>query len=371
MSLQARYETFAGEGLKSVAEASLHSLGELAIGRKLLETYAAGPRGRIEDERLGTEVAGIAFENPLIVGAGWDKKGRALAGLYQLGFAGAEVGTVLPFAQPGNPKPRLWTIDADHGVGLNRLGFNSPGMAVVKANLEAAGPLAFPIGLNVGRNKDTPNEQAAEAHAAVIAELGHFASYVTLGLSSPNSPGLRELQEPKYLEHLIVTAREAMSAPKPLFIKIDGDRADKEILNGVSLLAEMGVDGIVAINTSTNAAWKGRYGRRWEQESGGLSGNDSAYRSRANQVIRLIYEEYGNDLEIIGVGGVGNTSHLMDKMCAGASAIQIVTAIRPSWGRVAARINRELLATLEKYQMTSVKELIGVQTKRGLKPVMD
>jgi dihydroorotate dehydrogenase len=247
------------------------------------------------------------------------------------------------------------------------MGFNSPGKEVVQENLEQTWPVEFHVGVNVGRNKDADNAQAAEAHAEVIAALGKYASYITLGISSPNTPGLRELQSPQYLEHLLVSAREAMRFPVPLFAKIDGDRPDKEIVAGAALLAELGYDGVVAINTSTNENWKGKYGAQWAKEPGGLSGADLDYRDRATEVIRMIYRETGEHLAIMGVGGISTAEHALDKLCAGASALQIVTAIRSSWGKVAGQINRELDQRLEAAGIANIQQIIGSRAVSGMR----
>jgi dihydroorotate dehydrogenase len=367
MSLAGRYETLKGERLKSAAEASLQTLGRLAVGQEMLQTYAFGPYGRINDERLNTEVAGVEFDNPLIVGAGWDKKGRAVHGLYHLGFAGVEVGTVLPFSQEGNPQPRLWTISDDHSVGLNRLGFNSPGMDKVASYLDAAQLLPCPIGINVGRNKIMPNQQAAWSHSQVIQRLGKHASYIVLGISSPNSPGLRGLQDKEPLRELIQEARSVMPSGQPLLIKIDSERTPAELDDMIEVLVEEGGDGFVATNTYMSNDLKAQYGNRWANEAGGLSGADPTFRSRATETVRHIYEAAGDKLAIIGVGGVDSAATALEKIQAGASAVQVVTAIRPSKGRVAAKINRDLLKYIERDGATSIQEYIGVNTQRGVK----
>lgn len=194
MTIRGHIETLKGERLKTLAENGLHVMGESRLGQKALEAYAFDLEGRIEDSRLATSFAGVEVENPVMVGAGWDKKGRAIHGLYRLGFAGVEVGTVTPEAQPGNPRPRLWMIDPEHRVGLNHMGFNSPGMEAIAGHLELAKPLPLPVGISIGRNKTTPNEAAAEAHQKVIKRLGAHASYIVLAISTPGSPGVRELQ---------------------------------------------------------------------------------------------------------------------------------------------------------------------------------
>lgn len=366
MTAQDRYETFKGEQLKTAAELTLQGLGGLAAGREALEAYAFGREGRIADVRLKTSVAGVTFENPVIVGAGWDKKGRAVHGLYSLGFAGVEVGTVLPFTQTGNPRPRLWTINGAHSVGLNRLGFNSPGMEKVSDYLQAAQPMPCPIGLNVGRNKIMPNEMAAWAHAQVIEHLGSYASYVVLGISSPNSPGLRGLQDKGPFRELVQSAREIMPPRQPLFIKIDSERAPAELDDMIEVMLEEGGDGFVATNTYMASDLKAKYGARWAGEAGGLSGADPDFRKRATDTVRHIYEAAGDKLAIIGVGAVDDAEAALEKLEAGASAVQVVTAIRPSFGKVAARINHGLLERIERDGVNNIQDYVGTHTRRGV-----
>ena len=180
-------ETLRGEVLKNAMEIALHGLSRFRLGERVIETYAFGRSGRIEDPALHTAVGGIDFENPIMVGAGWDKKGRAIRGLYNLGFSGVEVGTVPLNGQPGNKKPRMWTMGKHHGVGLNRLGFNSLGSEKVDTNLEDQVPFPCPIGVNIGKNKDTSDEESAEAHAEVVRRLYRHADYLVFNPSSPNT----------------------------------------------------------------------------------------------------------------------------------------------------------------------------------------
>ena len=371
MSMQDRYETFTGEGLKTGAENVLHLLGGSALGRGVIDTYAFGLGGRIEDPLLRISVAGIDFENPVLVGAGWDKKGRAIHGLHALGFAGVEVGTVLPFFQAGNPQPRLWTIDDKHSVGLNRLGFNSPGMEAVYGNLSAAGTLPCPIGINVGRNKIMPNDLANWAHTQVIGKLAEFASYVTLGISSPNTPDLRGLQDKGPFRDLLQGAQAAIAHTGrqiPLFAKIDSERTEVELDDMIEVALEEGLAGFVATNTYSGGGLKSKYGTRWGNEMGGLSGADPEYRARATATVKRIYERAGDKLAIVGVGGVDSAAAAREKLAAGASAVQVVTAIRPSRGRVAAKINFGLLRSLQADGVHGVRDIVGSATKRGVLP---
>ena len=368
--INARVEIITGESLKSTAETALSGLSKYAAGRRLIETYAFGLEGRIDDKSLRTMVAGIEFDNPVLFGAGWDKLGRAVRGLYHLGFAGGDVGTVLPFAQYGNEKPRLWTINEEHSVGLNRLGFNSPGQEVVEANLEELGELPFPIGINVGRNKISPNEHAPWAHATVIKRLYRFGSYFVLGVSSPNTPDLRGLQDKGPLRDNIQAshvAMEEMGGRKPLFIKIDAERSEAELDDMIEVVVEEGATGFIATNTYMGSDLKAKYGKRWAEEAGGLSGDDPDFRRLSTGVVRYLFEKAGDKVEILAAGAIKDADTALDKIKNGASGVQVVTAIRPSWGKVAAETNKGLVEYMDREGVVSIQDLIGAGTDRGPK----
>jgi dihydroorotate dehydrogenase len=370
MNLQTHYEIAKGEQLKSAAEVMLHQMGRQALGRKALELYAFGLGGRIVDPALHTEIDGIHLENPIIVGAGWDKKGRAVLGLHALGFSAVEVGTVPLFGQYGNDKPRLWTIDKGHSVGMNRLGFNSIGAEGVDKNLGQHGEIDFPLGINLGLNKLMPIQQAAWAHAAVLKHVYSYASYIALGISSPNTAQVRGLQRKQPLTEVTIAVQEAMTqlgVVLPLYYKIDGDQSQQQIHELLEVAVENNVNGIVAINSTNDTAIKAKYGQRWANEAGGLTGADEDYRRKATETVRFIHEESGDKLTVMGVGGVDSAATALEKIKAGASVVQLVTAIRPSWFKVAAHINRGLVEQMQHDGVRNIREYVGVDTVRGAK----
>ncbi len=370
MELTRRLEIIEGEGLKTAVEVALNFASRSHLGQRALEGYATLGGERISGPELHTTVAGIEFDNPVLFGAGWDKKGRAVRGLYHLGFAGGDVGTVLPFKQTGNPKPRLWTIDTHHAIGMNCLGFNSPGKEKVKQYLTAQGSLPFPIGINVGKNKELPNEYAPWAHADVIEYLYPFASYFVLGLSSPNTPNLRALQDKGPLRENIQSSNEAMDRAggrKPLLLKIDSERSEGEMDDMVEVALAERAAGFIACNTYMGRDIKSKYGIRWAEQMGGLSGADSEYQARTTRVVQFLYEAAGDQLAVMGVGGVNSAEQALSKIKKGASAVQVVTAIREHKGRTAAIINRGLQQYMSAEGVQNIQELIGVDTKRGVK----
>src|SRR5579864_7047140 len=234
------------------AREALHLAEATPSTLKLLELFA-DHHHRFTDERLRVVLGGIAFDNPVIVGAGWDKVGRAVKALYTLGFAGVEVGSVLAYAQEGNPRPRQFIMSP--GVALNRLGFNTPGMDAVARNLERYQRSGIPIGISLGKNRAVEAKDAAEAHAVVARKLYDAAAYFAINVSSPNTPGLRELQDKGPLTEIVQAVHEAMDglgARKPLFVKIDPELTDQAVDEVIQVVVDNKLTGIIATNTTIN-----------------------------------------------------------------------------------------------------------------------
>ncbi|MXZ48701.1 MAG: quinone-dependent dihydroorotate dehydrogenase [Candidatus Dadabacteria bacterium] len=323
--------------------------------------FAASGGARVRDKRLGVSVAGVPFENPLIVGAGWDKTGKALRALCSLGFAGVEVGSVVERPQRGNPKPRQFMVTPD--VCLNSLGLNSPGMDIVLENLRWYGRLDMPVGINLGINSDTSHEDAPRAYAAVARKFRTDAAYFAINVSSPNTPGLRKLQDGGRLGEIIGAVTESLvdssGAGKPLFVKISPDLSLEAIDELLRVVIDSGISGVIATNTSDNRGLKAKYGEKWEGLPGGISGNDPEYRSLSTSIISHIYRAAGGELEIIGVGGVCDTASALEKLCAGAKALQVVTGLRGEGFSVANSINRGLLEFMDKSGISDISEIVG------------
>lgn len=327
---------------------------------RLLELAASGG-SRFEDKRLGVTVAGVPFETPLIVGAGWDKTGRALRALYSLGFAGVEVGSVVERPQRGNPRPRQFMVTPD--VCLNSLGLNSPGMDAVLENLRWYGRLDMPVGINLGINSDVSHEDAPRAYAAVARKFRSDASYFAINVSSPNTPGLRKLQDGGRLKEIIRAVTESLvdssGVGRPLFVKISPDLSIEAIDDLLGVVTDSGISGVIATNTSDNRDLKRKYGAKWEGLPGGISGNDSEYRSLSTSIISHVYRTAGGELEIIGVGGVSDTASALEKLRAGAKALQVVTGLRGEGLSVANSINRGLLRFMDENGISDISEITG------------
>lgn len=349
------------EFMHNLARESLHFAETVPPLLPLLEYINLGRR-RVSSEKLNVIVSGISFDNPITVGAGWDKYGRAVRALWHLGFSGVEVGTVVVHPQPGNPKPRQFMIAP--GVALNRLGFNSPGMDQIKYNLGRYKNSGIPIGISIGKNKDLDEKEIAWAHRTVAENLYDFASYFAVNVSSPNTPGLRQLQDKKPLTEIVQAVKDSVEGkpPKPIFIKIAPELTMHAVDEVIEVVTDNNIAGIIASNTTINTDIKGKYGDKWKQAQGGLSGDDADYRTLVNDQIRHIYKQTGDRIEIIGVGGVKDTQTALEKIRAGAKLLQIVTAIRGEGPSVCANINTGLLNFMIKEGVKNISELVGVDT---------
>lgn len=278
-------------------------------------------------------IAGMSFEHPVGLAAGFDKNALALPAWQALGFSFIEAGTVTAQAQSGNPKPRIFRVPED-GALINRLGFNNDGAERVAARLERLERSGrwpgIPVGLNIGKTKVTPLDQAAEDYIFSMKKLYPFADYFTINVSSPNTPGLRELQGRDALHALLKHLRElnhdlavkySLDAPKPTFVKIAPDLTAAELDEIVGVAQDLRLTGIVATNTTLDKS--SLKDSKWRDEAGGLSGRPLAARSL--ELIRAISRKAGSRLAIIGVGGIFTRDDLLQKLDAGAVLVQVYT----------------------------------------------
>ncbi len=273
-------------------------------------------------------VMGITFPNRVGLAAGLDKNAGHLAGLATFGFGFLEAGTVTPRAQPGNPKPRMWRLPQANAL-INRLGFNNGGVERFMANVAASSYRGI-LGVNIGRNFDTPNDRAADDYLTCLRAVHAKASYVTVNISSPNTAGLRDLQSEDALGALLATLKreQAVLAQKhgrhvPIVVKIAPDLSDDAIRGIAQVLAQHRCEGVIATNTTI--AREGVAGLPHAQEAGGLSG--SPVRERSTAVIRGLARALDGALPIIGVGGILSAEDAREKIAAGASLVQIYTGL--------------------------------------------
>jgi dihydroorotate dehydrogenase len=347
----------------SRAREALHASEITPFTLKIVEQFAY-QRHRVSDGSLQVVVGGVTFDNPVLVGAGWDKAGHAVKALSALGFAGVEVGSVLASPQSGNPKPRQFMLSP--GVALNRLGFNSPGMHVVARNLARYAGSGIPVGISIGKNKDVAAKDAPLAHAVVAERLYDAASYFAVNVSSPNTPGLRALQEKGPLTDIVQAVNTVMDQSggrKPLFVKIAPELSHAAIDDVIQVVVDHGLTGIIATNTTINPDIKAKYGEQWRNEEGGLSGDDADYRNMATAIVAYIYRATQGKLTIIGVGGVKDAATALAKIKAGASLVQVVTGIRGEGTSLPGRINSGILDYMKEQGIRHIGELVGADSR--------
>ena len=304
------------------------------------------------DPALRQRLWAIEFPNPLGLAAGMDK-GEALApAWFRLGFGWVEIGTVTPRPQPGNERPRLFRL-VPHRAIVNRMGFNNLGAEAVARRLQRLPPLPGPICINVGRNKDTPNERAAEDYVSAFRALAPHAQLASINVSSPNTPGLRALQsELGALVAQVVKARDALVRRVPVLVKLSPDEPDERLVEMARAAQAAGADGIIATNTTVDRA--AVRGHRRGAEQGGLSG--APLRERALHVCRLLYRSVS--VPIVGVGGIFTAQDAYARIRAGASLVQVYTALVYEGPGLPRRITRGLSELLRRDGLT-VAQAVG------------
>ena len=278
---------------------------------------------------LPTRAFGLTFANPVGLAAGMDKNGAHIDALMALGFGFIEIGTTTPRAQPGNPKPRMFRLPQQQAV-INRLGFNNLGVDALVRNVARAKRTRALLGINIGKNKDTANEDAASDYLHCLERVYALADYITVNISSPNTAGLRELQEEQALRRLVGTLRDAQERlgahhgkRVPMLVKIAPDLSDNDIEAAGRVLGDLGVDGVIAGNTTISR--DGVEGARHAAEIGGLSGAPLMARSTA--VLRMLRTRLPEHIPLIGVGGILQGADAATKQAAGATLVQTYTGL--------------------------------------------
>lgn len=267
---------------------------------------------------------GLTFRNPVGLAAGYDKDGVALRGLATLGFGHLEIGTVTPRPQPGNPRPRLFRLPEDEAV-INRMGFPGRGADAVSKNLQIFEPANVVLGINLGKNKDTPLEDAAQDYVALISRFAPLADYLAINVSSPNTVGLRRLQGRAMLEDLlgqINAARASSPVIRPILIKLAPDLLEDELDDALGAILEKGMDGVIVTNTTL-----AREGLRskFQGESGGLSGTPLRVRSEA--VLRQVVKRVDGTIPVVSVGGIMSPADARRRLDLGAALVQVYTGL--------------------------------------------
>lgn len=330
------------------AHSTVHSLLRVVQDTPLERGVAT--RYTVDDERLSVDAFEQTFPNPVGVAAGFDKNGEIPSALAGLGFGHVEIGGVTAEAQPGNPRPRLFRLLEDEAL-VNRMGFNNHGADRVAAELDRLTLPDVPVGVNIGKSKSAPLESAEEDYAYTYDRLAAFGDYFVVNVSSPNTPGLRELQNREHLTRILETLQDAGASP--LLVKLSPDLDEPAIEDALALVDELDVDGVIATNTTTERSDSLRSPRKAEQ--GGLSGKP--LEARATKMVAFVAER--TDVPVVGVGGVFDAEDAYRKIRAGASLVQLYTGLVYRGPSIARNINEGLLDLLERDGFESVEDAIG------------
>ncbi len=317
------YERLARPALFHLGGGDAEAAHEWTLAR--LERLAARPRARAALSRYffrtaPTTVFGVSFPNPVGLAAGVDKDGRALAAWPALGFGFVEVGTVTARPQPGNPRPRLYRLTASEAI-INRMGFNNAGAAALADRLAATGRPPVPLGISLGKSKATPLDDAVADYAESYKLLAPYADYVAVNVSSPNTPGLRSLQDRDALAGIL----DALRGPTPVLVKIAPDLTEHAVGEVLEVCTGYGVAGVIATNTTLSRDGVAPADAALAAQPGGLSGRPLA--ARTAEVVRFVYRETGGALPIVGVGGIAGPDDARRLLDAGASLLQIYTGL--------------------------------------------
>ena len=298
--------------------------GSMAVSRAILKAYFktknTGPK---------VEAFGLTFSNPLGLASGYDKDGFGWRGLSTLGFGHLELGTVTPRPQPGNPEPRCFRLVEDEAV-INRMGFPNRGSDFVKQRLKFHKPKDLILGMNIGKNKVTPNEEAVQDYLKLLKDFASPADYLAINISSPNTPGLRELQGKKYLENLLgslAAERQEqvrfLGKPVPLIVKLAPDMEERDLDEALDVILSTGMDGVIISNTTISRPDNLR--SKLAGETGGLSGKPLSTLNTA--LVKRVYKLTEGKLPIIASGGVIDTATAQEKLDAGAVLVQLYTGL--------------------------------------------
>ena len=323
---------------------SAHHLTISALRNPLLRAFAGG--NKIEHPSLHRKLFGLDFPNPVGLAAGLDKNAEVIDGFAEMGFGHKEIGTITPKPQDGNPKPRLFRLKEDHAI-INRMGFNNVGALQAAKNL-AKRKCKVIVGGNIGKNKVTPNEEAVKDYEICFNTLHEFVDYFVVNVSSPNTPGLRELQEKDSLSRILLSLQninQGKIKPKPILLKIAHDLTHEQLDDIISIVSETKINGVIATNTTIRREKLPHY-LPTEIEAmgtGGLSGRPLT--DISTEVIQYLHTKSGGEFPIIGVGGIMSANDAIDKMHAGASMVQLYSGFIYHGPKLIEDINKRLIVS--------------------------
>ena len=339
--------------LFTIPPESAHSIVH-QTGRYLERTRAPAVLRRyfaVQDERLAVSVFNTKFSNPVGVAAGFDKNAMIPDVLGGCGFGHVEIGGVTAEAQEGNPRPRLFRLPADEAL-INRMGFNNDGADVIAHRLGNRMPPTVPIGVNIGKSKSASPAQAPADYRYTYEKLAPYGDFFVVNVSSPNTPGLRKLQQREQLDRIVCELLDA--GAEPLLVKLSPDLSREAIRSVMEVVDERDLDGIIATNTTVQRPDSLRHHNRIQ--SGGLSGQPLT--TTATDIVRFVAQQ--TSVPIIGVGGIASADEAYERIRAGASLVQLYTGLVYEGPGIAKRINQGLLTRLEADGFDSVEDAVGV-----------
>ena len=307
----------------------------------------------VESPYLTQEIFGKKFLNPIGLGAGFDKNGEYITATPALGFGFSEIGTVTPKPQKGNKKPRLFRLKEEKSI-QNAMGFNNRGALYMLKRLKSLYFLDYPIGINIGKNKDTPQERAIDDYKILLEKFRDFGTYVVINISSPNTPNLRDLQNEEFIKELFKVAKEI--TPKPILLKIAPDMSYDNALNLCNTALESGASGIIATNTTIDYSLTPN-----AKDFGGISGR--LLKKKSFEMFRVIGEEFHDKTILISVGGIENAKDVYERVKNGASLVQIYSMLIYYGPDMIRRINLELIELLKRDGYKNIKEAVGANFK--------
>lgn len=332
------------------------------LGKRALRAVAAVPplaarwrrRHRVDDPRLAQRLLGCDFPAPVGLAAGFDKDAEVVAAMPALGFGFVEVGTVTPEPQAGNPRPRLFRHPAAASL-QNRLGFNNRGMAALVARLDSLAPFELPLGVNLGKNRATPADRSLDDYLKLLRAFASRADYLVVNVSSPNTPGLRDLQSIEFLRPLLAAARGVTE--RPILIKLDPDLEPARAVDLAAAAVEAGAAGIVATNTTADLALL----PGTDPGGGGLSGR--VLREKSYALLQALARDLFGKTVLISVGGIDSGEEAYRRIRAGASLVQLYTALVYHGPALVGEIHRDLLRRLDADSFATLADAVGADLR--------
>ena len=345
------------ERAHGIGLSTLSKLERTSMGRGVLKSLYRSPD-------VPTSVFGLSFSHPLGIAAGFDKKAAALSAWPSLGFSWMEYGGITRFPQDGNPKPRMFRANKENAL-VNRMGFNNPGALAVRENLIERRSIGLwpnnPVAANIGRSKKVSNDEAADDYSSTLDILWDYADLFVLNVSSPNTPGLRELQEVDHLRDVLTSCIEVRNRKgnyKPILMKFSPDLNDDDLLDSAQVSVDCNVDGFVATNTTISRYIpKNSQSRSVFAQSGGLSGRP--LKKRSLEVVSMLYDYTDSKVPIVGVGGIDSVDSAWDMITSGASLIQLYSALVFEGPSITSRIVKGLNTNVKKNNFSNISEAVG------------